>query len=54
MLLDEDSVITAANCFEEENEGITGNNREEVGKYQIRTGLGDRSEYRIKVGLIYF
>ena len=42
MLLDEDSVITAAHCFEKENEG----NKEQ---YQIRTGLEDSSEYRIKV-----
>ena len=44
----ENSVITAAHCFEKEKVGKKGN-KIPIGKYQLRAGLEDSFEYRIKV-----
>ena len=44
----ENSVITAAHCFEKEKVGKKGN-KIPIGKYRLRAGLEDSFEYRIKV-----
>ena len=47
MLLDDNSVITAAHCFEKE--GKKRKKKIPIGKYQIRIGLDNSTDYRIKV-----